>query len=295
MRNEGEKRIGDLLHLICDLIELPRPRIRASFLESYGGDAERLITMGLLRPTSGPRTIACRACDGDHGATVQFDTVSRQWFHFCPVAGRVEIEPRDLDTLEINSRAIVDLLIAAFPVLPPLGVELVAGKVWHLGEAIVGGTALTLIFACRIGSQWAFGAMARAVAAVPVTEIGMIVTSSPLPDPALMMPIRYRMISLRDIAIVYENRIKINQRRVGAHIKMVPGNQGRFGDAGRPSARELVFDAYQRRRQRREPFVSVAAEARAIVTELAKAHPDRATLGVSTVRRHMGNLRSSRS
>lgn len=37
----------------------------------------------------------------------------------------------------------VDLLVAAFPVLPAINRELVAGKVWHLGEAIVGGTSGT--------------------------------------------------------------------------------------------------------------------------------------------------------
>ena len=96
----------------------------------------------------------------------------------------------------------VDLLVAAFPVLPAIGRELVAGKVWHLGEAIVGGTSLTLIFARRIRSQRAFSALARAVATVPVTEIGMIVTSSPLPDSQLTLPNRYTVVSLRDIASV---------------------------------------------------------------------------------------------
>ena len=225
---EQRRDAADLLDLVCDLIEQPRARIGASFLEARGGEAERLATIGLVRPGSAPRTIACRACDEDHPATPEFDSIAGRYFHFCPIAGRVDIEPRDLGTLEIHARAIVDLLVAAFPVLPAIGQELVPGKAWHLGEAVVGGTSLTLIFARRIGSQRTFGALARAVATVPVTEIGMILTSSPLPDPQLMLPNRYTVISLRDIASIEGNRVEINRDRIAAHIRMLRGNRARL-------------------------------------------------------------------
>jgi hypothetical protein len=285
-----------MLDLICDLIEMPRARIGASNLEARGLDAERLVTMGLVRPGSAPRAVACRACDEDHAATPVFDSVAGRYFHFCPVAGRVAIDPRDLETFEILARAMVDLLVAAFVVLPAIGRELVAGKVWHLGEAAIGGTSLTLMFACRIGSRRTFGALARAVAAVPVTEIGMIVTSSPLPDPQLVLPNRYTFIGLRDIASVHEDRLVISKERVAAHIRMLRGNRTRLrSGGGRSSDESRIIVAHDRRRQRGEPFVSIAAEARAIVSELAGANPDRVAPGVSTVRRHLGKLRSSQS
>ena len=126
-----------MLCLICDLIEMPRSRIGASSLK--GVEAERLAAMGLVRPGSAPKTIACRACDEDHSTTPEFDSIAGRYFHFCPIAGRVDIEPRDLGTFEIRARAIVDLLIAAFPVQPAIGQELVVGKAWHLGEAVVVG------------------------------------------------------------------------------------------------------------------------------------------------------------
>jgi len=71
-------------------------------------------------------------------------------------------------------------------------------------------------------------------------------------------------------------------------------NQSRLRAGGRSSDQDLIVDTYSLRRQRGEPFVSIAAEARAIVSELAEAHPDRAPPGISTVRR-LGNLRPSRS
>jgi hypothetical protein len=284
----------NLLDTICDLIEQPRARIGASFLEARCGEADRLADIGLVQQGVAPSTIACRACDGDHAATIEFDNLARRHFHFCPVAGRVEIDPRDLRVLEIRAEAMVDLLVAAFPVLPAINRELVAGKVWHLGEAIVGGTSLTLIFACRIGSRPAFGALASAIATVPPTEIGMIITCGPLPDPRLSLPYRYTVVSLREIASVQENRLVISQQRIAAHIRAVPGNQVRIrAGAGRPSAEELVVDAHDRRRQRGEPFVSITAEARSIVSDLKTTNPDRAPLGVSTVRRHLRKLRSS--
>jgi hypothetical protein len=292
---EDAKQSADLLDLICDLIEQPSRRIGAGFRLAHGAEAERLTTMGLVRSGSAPKTIACRACDEDHSATPEFDSVTGRYFHFCPVAGRVDIDPRDLEALEIRARAMVDLLVAAFPVLPAIGQELVVGKVWHLGEAVIGGTSLTLMFACRIGNQGALGALARAVGAIPVTEIGMIVTSSPLPDAQLMLPNRYTVVSLRDIASTDGSRVEINRHRIAAHVRMLRGDQARLRAGGRPSVQDLVVDTHHRRRQRGEPFLSIAAESRAIVSELAAARPDRAPPGVSTVRRHLGKLRRSKS
>jgi hypothetical protein len=292
---EDRENSADLLQLICDLIEAPRARIGANFLNARTSDVERLVTFGLVRRGSAPRTIACRACDEDHAATPEFDSVVGRYFHFCPVVGRVEIEPHEMETVEICARAMVDLLVAAFPVLPAIGQELVAGKAWHLGEAVVGRTSLTLIFACRVGHQRTFGALARAVAAVPVTEIGMIVTSSPLRDLQLVLPNRYAIIGLRDIATVNADGLAISRNRVAAHIRMRRENPVRLrASGGRPSAESLVVDAHNRLCQRGELFRSIAAEAQAIVSELAVTDPDRAALGVSTVRRHLSKLRRSR-
>jgi len=290
---ERRERRTNLLDLICELIEQPSSRIGGSILEPRDSTADRLIKMGLLRRGTLPSTIACRACDEDHAATPEFDSVARRYFHFCPVAGRVEVDPRDLKIFELRARAMVDLLVDAFPVLPVVGRELVPRTAWHLGEAIVGRTSLTVIFARRIISQRAFSALARAVATVPATEIGLIVTSSPLLDSQFSLPNRYMVVSLRDIASVQGSCLEINRYRVAAHVR---GNQVRLrAGGGRPSVEDLTVDAYGRRRRRREPFVSISAEARAIVSELTQTCPDRTPPGVSTVRRHLGRLRSSKS
>ena len=63
---------------------------------------------------------------------------------------------------------------------------------------------------------------------MPATEIGMIVTSSPFPDPQLVLPNRYAVIGLRDIAGVQEDRLEINRQRVAAHIRMLRGDQHGF-------------------------------------------------------------------
>lgn len=291
---ENGKQSADLLDLICELIEQPSRRIGAWLQKGRSAEAERLVTMGLVRPGPAPKTIACRACDEDHPATPEFDSATGHYFHFCPVAGRVDIDPRDLETLEVRTRAMVDLLVAAFPVLPVIGRELVAERVWHLGEAVVGGTSLTMIFACRVRNQQALGALARAIRTVPVTESGMIVTSSPLPDPQLMLPNRYTVVSLRDIASAHGSRVEIDRDRIAAHIRMVRGDRPRIHAGGRSSDQDRIVDAHLRRRKCGEPFVSIAAEARAIVSDLAAAHPDRAPPGISTVRRHLGKVRSSK-
>jgi len=67
MRAPERRSAGaDLLDLICHLIEQPRARVGASFLEARGSEADRLVAIGLVRPGTAPRTIACRACDEDH-------------------------------------------------------------------------------------------------------------------------------------------------------------------------------------------------------------------------------------
>ena len=292
---EHIKRKADLLDLVCQLIEQPGPMIGAGVLEPHGDVAERLIEIGLLLPGTAPSTIVCRACDEDHAATPEFDSAARRYFHFCPIAGQVAIDSRDLETLEIRPRALVDLLLTAFPVLPAIGNELVIGKVWHLGEAVIGGTSLTLMFARRIGSRRSLGALSGASDDVPVTEIGMIVTSSRLPDPKLALPNRYMVVSLRDIANFGEDGFTINRERLVAHIRARRATPVRLRPGGgRISSEDVTADAYYRRRQRGEPFASNAAEARAIVSELAKAHSDRAPLGLSTVRRHIARLRAAR-
>jgi hypothetical protein len=101
------------------------------------------------------------------------------------------------------------------------------------------------------------------------------------------------MASLRDIASANGSHIEIDRDRIAAHIRMLPGNQAQLRARGRSSDQDRVLDAYHRRHQRGEPFVSIAAEARAIVSELTKAHRDRTPPGVSTVRRHLGRLRKA--
>src|SRR5262245_38270687 len=138
---ERRKSDTDLVGLICELIEQPRARIAANFLELRGADTDRLIKIGVVRHGKMPATITCRACDEDHAATPESDARTGRYSHFCPVAGRVAIEPRDLGTFEVRVGALVDLLVAAFPVLPAIGRELVAERIWQLGEAVVGGTS----------------------------------------------------------------------------------------------------------------------------------------------------------
>jgi hypothetical protein len=75
----------------------------------------------------------------------------------------------------------------------------------------------------------------------------------------------------------------------------MPESQVRRRAGGRLSVEDTVVEAYHRRRQDREPFVSINAEARAIVSECTKLHQDRTPPGVSTVRRHLRKLRSSES
>src|SRR5208282_216324 len=116
---EIRENSADLLELICDLIEAPRARIGANFLNARTSDVERLVTFGLVRRGSAPRTIACRACDEDHATTPEFDSVAGRYFHFCPVVGRVEIEPYDMKRWRFVRGQLSIFWSPPFPCCPP--------------------------------------------------------------------------------------------------------------------------------------------------------------------------------
>lgn len=282
----------NLLNLICDLIEHSSKWVGGgAFLND--ASTQRLIAVGLLRPGKRPRTIACRQCDGDHSATPEYDSATKRFFHFCPVAGRVDIEPSELERLEVCARLVVDSLIRSFPVLPVVGRELATDSVWHLGDAIINKTSLTLIFACRIQSHAGFDALLKVARATPATEIGLIITTSLVEDTHCLLPDRYIFANLRDIARVVGSRIEIHKQRITAHVNAWRRRLAERRGGGRPSNIDQVAEAYRRRRQEHYPYVSLSVEARAIIAELCCTQPDRKPPGFSTVCRHLRQLRSA--
>ena len=155
----------DPVQLLCDLAEAPDDIFRAADLgDTYGVAPDVLTAMGALLPGPPCQTVTCRACHSDHPADVEFNSETGRSFHFCPEAGFVALEDRDLATLWFDPGWLVDWLIRALPISPPIRRRVVVlERVWHLGDALFGSATMTVIFARHIGTLVAINHLVSAL------------------------------------------------------------------------------------------------------------------------------------
>lgn len=103
--------------------------------------------IGALKPSSTLWTVWCTACDKDHDATVELDLTGKAR-HFCPEAGWVDDNDEDLASLRLDREWLLDWLERTFSVMPPRRRRmLLSDRIWHIGEAVLGRTSVTVIFA----------------------------------------------------------------------------------------------------------------------------------------------------
>jgi hypothetical protein len=153
-----------------------REEIAQSFTEHLL-DSEHAVTSGGLLSV-----LTCRACDGDHPVHLEFDPRTRRHWHFCPEAGRVMVEDDVLATIRVDPQWVLDWLVSALPITPPVRRRvLVPAVAWHLGDAHIGGTELTVVFAIGVCTQRNLDALAIAVSAAPPADFGIVLTTSAAP------------------------------------------------------------------------------------------------------------------
>src|SRR3984893_15043504 len=103
--------------------------------------------MGTIRRGRPLSALTCRACHDDHPVHLEFDPRTRRHWHFCPAAGRVVVEDDAVATIGLDPEWALDWLVTARPLTPPVRRRvLVPALAWHLGDAHIGGTALTSVF-----------------------------------------------------------------------------------------------------------------------------------------------------
>jgi hypothetical protein len=146
---------ADAVAILCELADTCVDRFAAVALEGqYGAAVSFLIRIGALTPGDPQASIACQQCDRDHAPTVEFDPATARHFYFCPEAGRVEVQDAEIATLCLDPEWLVGWLRRELPILPPARRRaLVPGRAWYLGEAAIGGTALSVVFARGVSTQ----------------------------------------------------------------------------------------------------------------------------------------------
>lgn len=216
---------NDPVNLLFDTAEAPADTFLAAELrETYGTGLDILIEMGALAPGPPSRTVGCRSCHGDHTEAIEFDPATGRSFHFCPEAGLVTVDDADLATLCFNVEWLVDWLVRELSIRPPIRRRAVlAGQMWHLGDALHGTTALTIVFARRIGSLAAINRLASALEDIPSAPVGLVATTSTNITRRIALIRRYEFLDLREIICSERGGLLLDE---GKLLSWIEGHQG---------------------------------------------------------------------
>jgi hypothetical protein len=282
------------VNLLCDLIEARIDSFEANALCGDAAEAvEFLSNIGAVTKGGLLSALTCRACHDDHPVHLEFDPSTRRHWHFCPEAGRVEVEDNLLATICVDPEWVLDWLVTALPITPPFRRRgLVPALAWHLGDAHIGGTELTVVFAIGVCTQRNLDALAIAVSTVPPAKFGVVLTTSGAPPRRLRLPHDYQFLDLREIARPEQNCLAIDRTNLVGWIKGLRKGLDKPAqlNAGRPSDATLVHEIFRERRAQALPLVKQRTEAGKIRAEIASRHPERDPPAVKTIERHLRKL-----
>ena len=287
---------ADAVVVLCELADTCVDRFAALALEEqYGATVSFLIQIAALTPGDPQASIACQQCDQDHSPIVEFDPATARHFYFCPEARRVEVADADIATLCLDPEWLIDWLQREVPFIPPARYRaLVPGRVWQLGEAVIGGTALSVVFARGVSTQHDLAALAEQVSRIPPEDLGIVITTTTPMSESLLRYHRYFPLELREIMRADGDRLYLDRARFGSWIRSFLRGMRRPAQdrPGRPSQKALVLEIHREREERRCVLSGVTAEARAIHSEIRSRYPDREPPAVTTIVRHLGDAAS---
>src|SRR3984893_17437036 len=283
--------LADPINLLCNLIEARVGSFEASALpDQWGGSIDFLSNIGAVTRGGLLSVLTCRACHDDHPVRLEFDPGTRRRWYFCPEAGRVMVEDDVLATILVDPEWVLDWLVTALPITPPVRRRvLVPALAWHLGDAQIGETELTVVFAIGVCTQQNLEALAAAVSTVPPAKFGVVLTTSGAPPRRLMLPHVYQFVELRDIARPEKDYLAIDKTKLVGWIKGLRKGLDKPAQlrAGRPSDATLVHEIFRERRARKLPLVKKRTEAKEIRAEIELRHPERDPPAVKTIEGHL--------
>jgi hypothetical protein len=284
---------ADPVSTLCDLAEARIEDFEALALNTrYGTSLSLLMDLGIVASGTPLTVVTCRACDNDHSAVVEFDASIRHHIHFCAEAGRVMVDDASLATLRFDPEWLVDWLVRELPIAPPVRRRiLVPDQVWYLGGAIVGSTALTVIFARGVSSLGELEALAEAVSRIQPEALGLIITSSSAMPRSLFRSHNYFPLGLREIMRPGSDRLVLEKALLGSWIKSFRRNTDRPArdGPGRPSERALVLQIYRELQDGGDLAASTIGKAQEIRARFVSRYPDRMPPAVKTIERHLRN------
>jgi hypothetical protein len=263
-------------------------RPAASLREEFPTALAYLEQIGALKPSSTLSTIWCAACDRDHDAKVELDLTGSAR-HFCPEAGWVDDNDEHLASLRLDREWLLEWLQRIFSVLPPRRRRmLLTDRVWHIGEAVLGKTSLTIIFCRGFVRPPEFSA---ALAQIPPTEVGIVVTTAVEVPSDLFAAHGYSAVNLGQIFLADAGGLAIDQVRFAGLIRaFARKTRPLAGRGGRRSEATLILDVFRSRRARKAPYQTKSTEAKEIIAEWPDHYPELKPPGNSTIRKLIPNL-----
>jgi len=287
---------ADAVAILCELEDNCVGRFATLALEGhYGAAVSFLIQIGALTPGDPQASVTCQQCDQDHATIVDFDPSTARHFYFCAEAGRVEVADADIATLRLDPEWLVDWLQHEIPIGPPARRRaLVPFRAWYLGEAMVGGTALSVVFARDLSTQHDLAALAEQVSRIPPEDLGIVITTTTPMSESLLRLYSYFPLNLREIMRAEADRLYLDQLRLAAWVRGFSRGMRRPAQdrPGRPSQKDLVLAIHRERKQRNCSMTGGLAEAREIQVEFRSSYPDREPPAVKTIARHLGSAPS---
>jgi hypothetical protein len=284
---------ADAVAILYELADTCVDRFATIALERhYGAAVAFLIRIGALTPGDPQASVTCQHCDHDHAPIVDFDPSTARHFYFCAEAGRVEVADADMATLRFDPEWLVDWLQREMPIGPRARRRaLVRGRVWFLGEMMVGGTTLSMVFARGVSTQHDLAVLAERLSRFPPEDLGIVITTTTSISEPLLPLQRYFPLDLREVMRAEGNRLYLDRARLSSWIKgFLRGIRRPARErVGRPSQKGLVLEIHREREKRHCTLTGVTAEAREIRVELRSRHPDREPPAIKTIARQLRN------
>jgi hypothetical protein len=284
---------ADAVAILCELADTCVDCYAALALEEqYGGAVSFLVQIGALTRGGPQASITCQQCDQDHAPKIDFDPATARHFYFCAEAGRVEVEDADIATLCLDPEWLIGWLQRQVPIIPPVRCRaLVPGRIWHLGEAVIGGTALSVVFARGVSTQYDVAALAEQVSRIPPEDLGIVITTTTPMSESLLRLHRDFPLYLREIMRAEGERLYLDRARFGSWIMgfLRRAHRPAHARAGRPSQKNLVLEIHREREARHCSLTGVTAEAREIFAEIRSRSPEGKPPHLKTIVRHLGN------
>jgi hypothetical protein len=132
--------------------------------------------------------------------------------------------------------------------------------------------------------------LSSALARVPPTEVGILLTTAAEVPTEFLALHRYRAVTLDQILLPQADGLVIDQRRFAGLIRAFAHKMRPVaGRGGRHSEARLILEIFRARRTRKAPYRAKSAEAKDIIAEWPDHHPDVDPPGYSTIRRHLPN------